>query len=793
MEIIRFRSQPKELPLRAYLSFEYLFKKLESYINDKEHPYYRSSKKVLKIAEQFPELWEGIQDLDQLGKYEEVIRLITEPLFPEPLQSNEIKAIVMPFRYIGLRPTTRFNNILNNAGEGFQMNLSGFDDDKIYFYACSFILEKYYHQSLNFTRPMYVDIPDKTTGILRHYRILFNADFAEIIKTDLAPELSQDDIDELLRHGQNLELWKEKFPPGGYIFKGFGVMNLYDATLDTTISKIRSLFLRNDDNVFAEFQDNLRVLFGINDLQVGYSAYDTKNNQILNTFLNKESKSLFLDTSDECNYHELFCHRVTDMVMKETKTIAITDVEQYGNATHGNVFYQKMSGHGIKSIILAPIKLDGNHLQLLELASPRKNALNALNASKLDSILPFVKIASKRYVEERKNLLESIIQENYTSIHPSVKWRFIQAATHFNNQQSEGVERPVLEEVVFEKVYPLYGQSDIKGSSTARNEAIKADLEFQLSLVVGTLRQIKEINSLPIYKKLIFRVNKCLDSIKEGLNAGDEVKILDFLKKEIYPVFNHLETLGPEPKRAVKEYMAHIDPVLNVIYKKRKDYDNSVTILNEKLSALLDRRQEEAQEMFPHYFQRYNTDGVEYNMYIGASLVENRPFDLMYLHNLRLWQLETMWDIEQRAHELFGELPYPLQVASLILIHSNPLAIKFMMDGKQFDVDGAYNARYEIIKKRIDKSHIKDTNERLTQPGKLAIVYSQESDAHEYLKYIEYMQARKKYGEVEMLELEDLQGVSGLKAIRVEVLYNTAKPKAKKAIVANGRQIKEAV
>ena len=67
-----------------------------------------------------------------------------------------------------------------------------------------------------------------------------------------------------------------------------------------------------------------------------------------------------------------------------------------------------------------------------------------------------------------------------------------------------------------------------------------------------------------------------------------------------------------------------------------------------------------------------------------------------------------------------------------------PLAIKFRMDEKKFDVDGAYNIRYEIIKKRIDKANIKGTEERLTVPGKISIVYSQDKDALEYIKYINF-------------------------------------------------------
>jgi hypothetical protein len=97
------------------------------------------------------------------------------------------------------------------------------------------------------------------------------------------------------------------------------------------------------------------------------------------------------------------------------------------------------------------------------------------------------------------------------------------------------------------------------------------------------------------------------------------------------------------------------------------------------------------------------------------------------------------------------------------------------MDEKRFDVDGAYNIRYEIIKKRIDKARIKNTNQRLTQPGKIAIVYSQNKEASEYLKYIKYLQSNNYLlPTVEKLEIEDLQGITGLKALRVSINYNNS-------------------
>ena len=109
----------------------------------------------------------------------------------------------------------------------------------------------------------------------------------------------------------------------------------------------------------------------------------------------------------------------------------------------------------------------------------------------------------------------------------------------------------------------------------------------------------------------------------------------------------------------------------------------------------------------------------------------------MYLFNLRLWQLQITCEMENIAFYERKNMKQDLRVASLILVHSNAMAIKFRMDEKQFDVDGAYNARYEIVKKRIDKSLIRGTDERLTQAGKIAIVYSQDTDVPEYLNYIE--------------------------------------------------------
>jgi hypothetical protein len=120
--------------------------------------------------------------------------------------------------------------------------------------------------------------------------------------------------------------------------------------------------------------------------------------------------------------------------------------------------------------------------------------------------------------------------------------------------------------------------------------------------------------------------------------------------------------------------------------------------------------------------------------------------------------------------ELKPQLKTDLDLTQLILVHDQPLSIRFRPDEKQFDVDGSYDIRYEIIKKRIDKALVKYTGERLTQPGKIAVVYNQPKVEEEYKRYFQYLAAKNLISnKVEELDLEELPGANGLKALRVQV------------------------
>ena len=409
----------------------------------------------------------------------------------------------------------------------------------------------------------------------------------------------------------------------------------------------------------------------------------------------------------------------------------------------------------------------------MELASPRKYELNGSSLGQLEQIMPIFSMAISRFQREAQNLREAIIQQECTTIHPSVKWRFDEEADNFIKAQFQN-EQPVFDDIVFSDVYPLYGQLDIKGSSTQRNDAIKADLLKQVRGIRKVLSGALKKKNMPVYEQLLYRLDVFKDEVRMNMSSGSEQKIQNFMNREIKPVLDQLKSKGGGMAELVDKYCAMLNPELGTVYEERKKFDTSVNVLNQTLASMLDAKQAEAQKMFPHYFERYKTDGVEYNIYIGQSISGKSKFDHVFLDNLRLWQLIVTCELETRYEKLKKELETPLEIASLLLVYSSPLSVHFRMDEKRFDVEGAYNARYEIVKKRVDKAHIKGTKERITSPGKIAIIYTSEEDARDYKEYIEYLESKGylKADSLENLELEDLQGITGLRALRVEVNYD---------------------
>ncbi|WP_025742107.1 cell surface protein [Aquimarina pacifica] len=763
----------QDFPLDIWISFSKFFEQYRELSKSDNKLIQDRAQRILKIAEEYPELETGIESEDRVNELLPQIQLVLEDTFPVILQNNEIKIATIPFHYTVLKSTDRYESILKNAGPDFEPQLKNLDEDHYFIMGCSMILGKYYNYNIDFKRPFFYDIPD-SQGVMKHYRVLYNGDFIDIIKTDRAKDITDDDVAELLDNFDNIDIWKEKFPPYSWIFKGVVLANMFDVTTDVSLSDFKTSLIRYDKTQidFANsFQEIFRAIFNLREIEVGFSSYNEEEN-MLERVPSKDIKSYILcdKFSDDCE--KALCNGTHKHLFEKFAYFSISDVDKYAKRAPKELMYAKLKKQGIKSAILAPIKSQDGLLGILEIVSPNIHELNSINANKLQDVMPYLVDSVKRSKAKFENELELIIQQECTSIHPSVHWKFKEEAKLFMRAMIDG--NPVsFREVVFENVYPLYGQIDIKGSSEARNLAVKQDLVLQLKGISVVINKVLDIDPLPIYEQLYFRTEQYINGISDTLQVDSEQKILDFIKKDITPLFKHLKNKNVELDVLMNEYNEMLDSAIKTVYKHRKDYDDSVMLINKKMAALLDQKQDEAQGMYPHYFERFKSDGVEHNMYIGESITKQDSFNKVYLYNLRLWQLQLMCEMENAYYQIKRELPVALDVASMVLVFNASLSVRFRMDEKRFDVDGTYNARYEVVKKRVDKSKIKGTDQRITEKGKLVIVYSQRSDEEEYIKYINFLQSKNYLeDEIEILELEDLQGVTGLKALRVNILYH---------------------
>lgn len=764
--------QLKEFPLDIQISFHKVIEQYEEEVKEMESSISRKyMEEMLSYISDYPELSEGFDDLELLATYREPIKILLDDLFPNILTNNEIKAASIPFHDILFNKSRRLKQILKDAGKDFQLSYRNTDDEIIYIFSCIQILQSCYGYNVDLSRPLYYDIPDEN-GIQKHYRVAMNADFVEIIKKDNAPEITQQDVDKLLQNVDDLELWKEKFPPSSYLFKGFTIVNLTDVTIDDAISELKTTLLFEEVNETEELQklqDIFRSIYKISDLRVGFTVYNRRD-KVFERMDNDAATSFILDKKMVNDCETGICERGFKKLIDENAYFSISNVDDYIKENN-NLLAKNLKDNKVKSCLLAPIAKNGKLLGILELVSQRKNELNSINAIKLDDILPYIVTTVERNRNDFENRVKAVIQSECTSIHPSVLWVFEEEAKKFiRDFDKDGLAS--FKDITFKDVFPLYGQIDIVASSEARNEAIKKDLLDQLDMILDIIEEAYKIEELPIYDQVKYRISDFKEELLDTLNASSEQKVFNLLKKEVNPLMSHLKKQSDDIQKLVDEYSKMLNPETGLVYNHRKKYDETVQQINRTMSRYIDKKQIQAQDIYPHYFERYKTDGVDHNMYIGASMANKRPFNKVYLFNLRLWQLSTMCEMENRFYHLQENTPIKLEAASLILVYNSTMSIRYRMDEKKFDVDGTYNARYEIIKKRIDKAFVKETEERVTQKGRMTIVYSQESDEREYLQYIRYLQAKSYFGdEVELLELEDVQGVVGLKAIRVNILY----------------------
>ncbi len=418
---------------------------------------------------------------------------------------------------------------------------------------------------------------------------------------------------------------------------------------------------------------------------------------------------------------------------------------------------------GVRSMLLVPLVVktvtrEGcvqRILGLVGMLCDRPNHFNGIDSQHAQELIPAFIAALRQAMQQRFSHIHNI--------HPAVEWRFVQEA----ERRSWGLQQ---ETIVFSDVYPLFGISDIRGSSDERNRAIQTDLLEQFRLGLAIIDAVCETKTTHLGQQLRLDLLDYIEHLKQKVTVDMEVRSAEYLNEKLEVYFDYFMQCGPRVHEAVEAYQAACENEHKCVYSDRTRYDEMLHLISDKLQETWTRWQERMQKILPHYCDIECTDGMDHMIYVGKS-VDGR-FSQFHLHSLRYEQLRAICDCGRTVFRLQANSQINMELAHLVLVQNTTIDIFHNENTeKMFDVKGTRDIRYELVKKRIEKAVDKDAQERITQSGMLTVVYSTEDEWEEYEQYLLYL-SREGWVEAKVQTgmVESLQGVSGLKFARVRIL-----------------------
>lgn len=760
-----------DAPITSVLSFAPLIQHAEKISTLGESIVSGLSDELTAMLREVPEFMAPITDHALLARHPRLMNALMELVFPPLYRERELACAMLPFSDQPFFATPRFEALfLDDQGRlkgEMTMDPRQLEQGKRIVSYLS-ILEKYYgiHEKLRL--PVIRRIADPDSGLERYYDIQLDFRFVDVKARQTPAPLSPEALSAIRQSLNDADRLMALIPPDNFELHGFIIHSAVDVTAASLVSELeRDLIDRLaliSEAGFARIQQRLRSLFGKQHLIAGIAA--RQEDQIL--LINSGSRMI-----DHCIFQSsrhvpasAFADTPWETAVKQRRIILVRDVdESFSQQTDD----RKQFPPEARSMMIAPLIYQDAVIGTLAVSDPAVDAFSAMDTFQMVQLVPLFAVAVNKALSDLELQVQGVIKEKCTAIHPSVEWRFRKAAYRYLDHLNQGVDTDI-EPIVFRDVYALFGVSDIRGSTEQRNQAIQKDLEDQLALALDVVQAAARTGKMMILDELADRMASQIDRLRQGLSSDDETRVTDFIKREVEPLFAHLKSMGSDVAAAIGRYRDALDPNMRVIYRHRKDFDTSVTQLNNRLAGFLDAEDDRMQAVFAHYFEKRRTDGVDYLIYVGQSLLEKGRFSDLYLKDLRLWQIRLAAGMAWHTHQLKATLPVPLDTAHLILIQNASTSIRFRYDEKRFDVDGAYDVRYEIIKSRLDKATVKDSRERLTQPGKVAVVFSHPEEEAEIRRYVDFLSGQGILtGETDLLEIEDLPGVHGLKALRATI------------------------
>lgn len=556
----------ERVPYTAALSFEPLIREIEQKAEE-GHPVGAAiAKLILQKLEEIPELRGKIENREVLKEYQDIVGLLMMMVIPGSMRHNQLIKVSAPFDMNPIYCTHDLGGLMQARKVKYVLNQNNnFVYCAMVVNACSLILNRFYGQNINVNLPFAVSIQPDGSPLERHYKTQLDTQYVDIKPLKPLKPLTQEQINSMLSNIYDIKLWLEHLPPENFEFQGFVIGTLIDITEEEALSRLKYSLLERDAVVnpikINRLQHLVRTFFNLPELRLGVTAIDYP---VDNNFSHRyKIRFDFLAKKHECLLSPENKNSIYEKACRFREVLLIEDLREVSNKTP---IEKDLLREGIHSIIVAPLfNKDEQVIGLLEIGSPRPFELHSFIELKFKEITGLFSMAVERSREEIDNRVEAIIREQYTAVHPSVEWKFVETSYNLLEKREKDPKNAVADPIIFHDVYPLYGQADIVSSSEKRNYAIQADLVDNLRRVSRILQQGIQLGRFPLLNQYLMRVERDLKGLEEEFNSNDESRIVDWLQSAIHPLFSDLMEKYPVLAGPISSYFNYLDPELGIV------------------------------------------------------------------------------------------------------------------------------------------------------------------------------------------------------------------------------------
>ena len=735
-------------------------------------PYF---KWIIKKFKKFPELSNNVP-LEKLSEYEEMLELVSTCLLPLAADENSLWALSSPLSPKIFYSTDGFHKLMGHLEHPVVLdpakgNADSESEKIMRELQFGMLLEKVYSLPYLKKTEWIRKFEDPDTGLDKYFQVHIDTRFIDIRPINQLPAMDCSSMSPASVWGEEFKKIQKSIHLNQFEARGFSIITLIDVTAEQAVEQLGKLVIHHSEkdkrSLFEEITHALQTVVGSKDYQFGLVPFLSINDRPALIF-EKIPYSIILQACRNFDVSKKeFSKLRNDFTLNPRMIIwSANDKESQLPEFVGNAFRQT----GIGTYIMFPIYHNEQVTGFFEVSTMAdKPMLSEGQMVRLKPVLSIMTQLIQDIIARFNHSIENIIKEKFTSIQPAVQWKFNEAAWHYLRDHSNEEEVETVENIIFKNLHPLYGAVDIRNSTILRNQALEKDYAVQLGTLVNALTSLNYYEKPPL-DRLLTTASNWQQIIQETLTTQQDVRLNEFFNLDVQYELENLLHAEPETTEFLIPYFQSIDEENGIAFENRRLLEAAIKKLNSTVNSFFENASVDLQNIFPCYFEKFRTDGVEYDIYVGQSIVPHTPFKKEHLQEMKRWQLRSMIQVVHLIQDLAPDMDFPLQTTQLLFVHPQTIDITFRKDERRFDVEGSYNIRYHIIKKRIDKVLILDMNERLTQPGKIAIIYFDERDAQEFKGFIRELQDENLLlNDLEELDLEALQGVDGLKAIRVGV------------------------